>query len=217
MPAPAEFIIPDVGNTTAQKGVLNAVVGSRGTQLVRFFMHKEYDDKSSRALGKEVFKPIEMVAFKNDQYSEYTCRVEDMTEEQRIGTAELYQRFLEQKDSNETAIEAWELVSEGERNSLLRQGYKTVEQIAAHGEHELYRLGVSGRELRDRALRHVMAKEENNKRDVAAEMRAIVEQNKLIAEENANLRKDMEAAQELYFQTQQQIAALEKSAKAKGK
>lgn len=212
MPAPAEFVIPTIGEATAQAGVLNAVAGAVGTQRVEFFMWRKYDGRSSEKLDRDVYMPVEMVRFKNDVYSEYTCLVKDMNQAQRFATGPLYQRFKEQKDSTDTNIEDWDQIDEGTKMTLIRAGFLTVEQIAAHGDHESHKLGLDGHVVLKKARRTIAGKEAEQKAKESSELREARDEMLKIVEENKRLKEEMEKAKEEYFARQAAIGKTEKGA-----
>lgn len=200
MPAPSEFIIPTVGESTGNNGVLKAVSGAVGTQAVKFLIEGIYDGEASKATNMEVRKPMEFVEFKNDPFSSYKCRVSDMTQEQRIRTGALYEQFKTNKDSTDTPLDAWDMINENERIALLNNNIFTVEQITHFKDHEVYRLGIDGKNLRDRAVRHVNGKEAAKQSNLNDEMRAILEENK-------KLKLEMEEAKELYYKMQEELSS----------
>lgn len=206
MPVPSNFVIPTIGDPTGSSGVLKAVSGASGTQTIKFFIGQEYDGNASKEADMEVFRPVEMVCFKNDPLSEYHCRVKDMTQEQRLKAGALYERFKSQKESTDTPIEAWEQINEAEKVSLLRQDYVTVEQVASFEDHEVYRLGIDGKNLRDKARRHVKGKNHVKEQQFSDEMKAILE-------ENRKLKSEMEEAHSRYLAEQAKLGKKEKTAK----
>lgn len=181
---------------------MKAVTGSTGTQAVKFYIGKIYDEAASINLNIEAHKEVELVEFMNDPRSSYVCRVKDMTTEQRIRTQPLYDRFLTQKGSDETMIEAWEILQEAEKIEMLMNGINTVEQLASFEDHDIARLGSGGKLLRDKARRHIAGKHKNDRVDQSAQMQ-------LIAEENRKLREESEKREQDYFALQARLATLE--------
>ena len=208
MPAPENFVIPTVGSTTQTSGVLKAVASAVGAQSFRFYVGKIYDGESSKKLNKETYKPVEMVSFKNDPYSSYDCMVKDMDMEQRIKTQELYQRFIDQKDSDETQLEEWELLTEGERLQLFVGGINTVEQLAGYDDHQIHRLGIGAAALKARAQQHVAAKKPQG---------PSTDELIMIAEENKKLRQEAAERDKAFFAMQERLAKLEAAKAPKGK
>jgi len=199
MPAPEQFIIPTMGEGTSQRGIMKAVAGSSGTQQIKFFVHKIMDGKATEIANAETYKPVEMVSFRNDALSSYTCRIQDMTQEQRIKSGPLYERFMNGKDSTDTQIEDWDMLNENEKIGLIQLGVVTVEQAAAYQDHEVYRLGIDGKNVRDKAIRHVRGKEVSKEQSWSEEMRAMVE-------ENRKIKAEIEAAKDAYYALQAQLA-----------
>lgn len=208
MPAPENFVIPTVGSNTQTSGVLKAVASAVGAQSVRFYVGKIYDGESSKKLNKETYKPVEMVSFKNDPYSSYDCMVKDMDMEQRIKTQELYQRFIDQKDSDETQLEEWELLTEGERLQLFVGGINTVEQLAGYDDNQIHRLGIGAVALKARAQQHVAAKKPQG---------PSTDELIMIAEENKKLRQEAAERDQAFFAMQERLAKLESAKAPKGK
>lgn len=186
MSAPEGFKLPTLGEGTTHNGVLKAVAGSVGAQATRFFVHRLYDAKATELEKREVLTPHEMVGFRNDPFAEFTCKVKDMTPKQKLVTQQLYERFKSQKDSTDTPVEVWDAISEWEKVQLIQSGILTVEQITAYQDHELYKLGPGGKDLRERAKWHVNAK--NPAQDNKQEMLLVIEENR----KNAERLKQME-------------------------
>lgn len=208
MPAPENFIIPTVGSSTQTSGVLKAVASSVGAQAVRFYVGKSYDGETSKKLNMETYKPVEMVSFKNDPYSSYDCMVKDMDMEQRIKTQELYQRFIDQKDSDETQLEEWELLTEGERLQLFVGGINTVEQLAGYDDNQIHRLGIGAVALKARAQMHVAAK-----KPPAVTNDELI----LIAAEKKKLREEAADRDRQFYAMQERLAKLESAKSVKTK
>lgn len=208
MPAPENFIIPTVVSSTQTSGVLKAVASSVGAQAVRFYVGKSYDGETSKKLNMETYKPVEMVSFKNDPYSSYDCMVKDMDMEQRIKTQELYQRFIDQKDSDETQLEEWELLTEGERLQLFVGGINTVEQLAGYDDNQIHRLGIGAVALKARAQMHVAAK-----KPPAVTNDELI----LIAAENKKLREEAADRDRQFYAMQERLAKLESAKSVKTK
>lgn len=202
MSAPEGFIIPTIGQNTANVGVMKAVSGSVGTQAVRFYIHQQYDAQMSKLADREVYVPVEMCGFKNDRYTETAIRVQDLTPIQRLQTQELYERFKSQTESGETPIEAWDQLVDSEKVQMLMAGIKTVEQLARFEEHDFYRLGVGGKELAARAKRHLAGKEHKK-------IQASSEEMLLVIEENKRLREEFERRDAEYLGLQERLAAIE--------
>lgn len=205
MSAPEGFRMPTEGEGTTHQGVLKAVTGAIGTQAARFFIHKLYDARATVMEQREVLKAHEMVGFRNDPFSEYTCKIKDMTDRQKFSTQKLYERFKTQQETDETPLETWDAISEREKVQLIQSGILTVDQIAAYQDHELYKLGPGGKDLRTKATWHVNAK--NPVQDQKQEMLMVIEENK----RQADRMKQME--EELY-KLQMQLASKSKKKSA---
>ncbi len=182
MPAPAEFKIPTIGQETNQGGILRAVTGNLGHQRVQFRLEKKYNAKRSAAEGKEVYDQIEVAVFKNDPYSESVVWVKDLSNEQRLATMPLYERFLTQKDSSDTLIENWDAAHDSEKLQLAMLGISTVEQLGSWPSAQIFRLGNGGAELVERAKRHLDTKAGNRASQDNAELLRVIEENRQLRE-----------------------------------
>lgn len=128
--------------------------------------------------------------------------------EQRIKTQELYQRFIDQKDSDETQLEEWELLTEGERLQLFVGGINTVEQLAGYDDNQIHRLGIGAVALKARAQQHVAAKKPQG---------PSTDELIMIAEENKKLRQEAAERDQAFFAMQERLAKLESAKAPKGK
>jgi hypothetical protein len=189
MSAPEGFKMPTVGEGTTHQGVLKAVTGNIGTQAARFFIHKLYDAKATEQEKREVLKPHEMVGFRNDPFTEYTCKIRDMSDKQKYSTQRLYERFKSQQETDETPLESWEAISEWEKVQLLQSGILTVDQITAFQDHELFKLGPGGKDLREKARWHINSK--NPTQDSKQEMLMVIEENRKQAERMKQMEDEL--------------------------
>lgn len=196
--------------------IMKPVFGSMGTQTVRFHNHKIYNATKSKAENKEAFDTIELCEIRNDAYCKVPLRVKtrdggsELSREQQTMLAGLYERFKSQRESGETSIMDWEAIEEGDRSQLAQLGIFSVEQLFAHREHELYKLGPGGEELHERAARHMNSKMEEKKKLDAIEELA------LIRAEKEQLAAEREKANETMFKLQAQIAELQGQAPKRG-
>lgn len=200
MPAPEGFIIPTTGISTGNAGILKAVTGAIGTQAVRFYVHKVYNAKKSEELGYEFYDDVELCGFKNDKYAETAIMVKDLSMKQKMDTARIYERFKTQKDSTDTPLEKWAVISESQKAFYLQMGIHSVEQLASFQEHELFRLGPDGKNVRDLALRHINGKELKKQEDRNKEMELVIKENRVMSEKIKKL-------EEAYFASQAEKAA----------
>lgn len=211
MPAPEGFVIPTIGLESGSLGVLRAVTGSVGTQSVKFYIHKVYNPKKSKELGREYYDEHEMADFKNDPYSTASIRVSDLSDKQKFETAQLYERFKSQSQSGETSIAEWPAVNESDKIRLAMLGIHTVEQLRAfENNQQIFRLGPGAKELVEAAKRHCIAKYGETSTDEDRKER------QLILEENKALREQSKQREEEYFQLMQRMAELEQALNAKG-
>ena len=189
---------------TANPNVKKPTYGALGSMFVEFRVHKEYSGSESKLKKKEVYKPVEIVLIKSDKFSFTPKRITELSTKERIDLAPLYEQFKSQKDSNDTSIFQWQAVNDHERSYLSSQGVYSVEQLANYRDEELYRLGPGGVELRERAVRHQVTKNESKKesesellKTLRAEKEALAAKNKqleaaLFAREEAKARKGKE-------------------------
>lgn len=170
---------------TEHSGVLKPVFGSIGAQHVRFEMASEYSGVDSLLAGKEVRRPIEVCLIQNDRFCTVPLRVgrppdpdksgdvgiaSELSHDQQVVLAPIYERFRTQKESDETDIIGWDVITDMERRLLIKHTVWTVEQLAAFSDEDLFRLGPSGKDLRERAKRHVRSKVEAKVPDYSAEL-----------------------------------------------
>ena len=194
MPAPEGFRVPDTGAGTVTPGVLKAVSGSMKALPVRIFIDHEYDDKASKNAGIEIKREHVMIGIKTDRYSEVAIAERDLDMEKRFELQPLIDRFYTQKDSQETAIETWDVIGPQERNFLAKMGINSVEQLAATPDALVSRLGVFGPGLKQKAERHLAGKVKD------AERQEVQEEMRMLREENAKLAERMKEIEAIGFQ-----------------
>lgn len=170
-------LTPESFQNTANPGVKKPLYGSLGTQHVEFMTHRKYSGKKTKEQGQEAYDEIDVLMIRNDKFSRVPKRMNELTHQQKMALAPLYERFKEGKDSTDTNILNWGAASNEEKAHLGNIGVWTVEQIAAFADHELTRLGPDGKDLRRRARLHVKAKspEVDERKKELDELRALVE------------------------------------------
>lgn len=190
--------------------VLKPVFGSLDNLYCEFRIHKEFSNAESKLAGKEVQREMEVLMIQTDRFSRVPLKVGDpakgivgeLTPEMQFKTAELYERFKTQKDSTDTLIYHWEAVSDMEKGQLASLGIYTVEQLHKMPEADIFRLGPGGKDLWERAGRHVATKKEN---DVGESRREL----ELVMDENRRIREKQEHSEKRYFEMQAQLAKVE--------
>lgn len=187
---PEGFKVPTIGQHGGSPNIMRAVTGAIGTQAVKFDVYRPINQKLSEAAKSEVRDEIEVAYFKNDPYTNVAIRVKDLNDKQKIETAHLYERFLSQKDSTDTMIDAWDGIVESEKIRLAVLGISTVEQLASFKDFELQRLGGGAKDLRDRAQWHMKAKY-GEQSEASKEMQAVMEENRKLAERLKALEEQM--------------------------
>lgn len=197
-----EFVRPTDYLKTEHAEVLRPVFGSIGAQHVRFEVAQEYSGADSLAANREVRRPVEVCLIQNDRFSTAALRVgrppdpskpgdigitSELSHEQQVVLAPVYERFKTQRESSETDIVGWDVVTDMERRLLVKQGIWTVEQLASFSDQDLFRLGPGGKDLRERAKRHVTTKQEAAAPDYSAELEQLRSEKSELAERLARL------------------------------
>lgn len=211
MGIPENFVLPDVSKISPTgPSVVRPVYGNLGSQYVRFYTHKEYSGADSTRQDIEVYRTVEICEIQNDKFSKAAIRVSDLTPQQQIDLAPLYEQFKTQRDSNATQVMQWDAVTENEKVLLLSAGICTVEQLNALSKEETFRLGVGAESFMERAKRHLAAKEATKSSDRTAEMQ-------LLAEENRKLKEKLKEKESAMFARHVNIASEERKTKGRPK
>lgn len=202
---PSELIIEPTGfDKTANPNVLKPVYGSVKGVYAEFRIHKEYSGSDSEKVGQEVHRPVEICLFHTDKFSKIPKRIKELSKQQQIDLAPLYERFKKQADSLDTNIFDWEAITDQEKVHLGSVGCWTVEQLYHTPIDERYKFGPGGEDLWNRSERHMKTKgstkNEEQKRELA-----------LVLEENKKLSARMKELEEKYFSDQAKKAEEEKS------
>jgi hypothetical protein len=197
-----EFVRPTGYAPTEHTEVLKPVFGSIGAQHVRFEVAEEYSGADSLAANREVRRPVEVCLIQNDRFCTVPLRVgrppdpskpgdpgitSELSHEQQVVLAPVYERFKTQRESTETDIVGWDVITDMERRLLVKHGIWTVEQLAAFTDQDLFRLGPGGQDLRERAKRHVLTKTEAKAPDYSAELEQLRMEKSELAERLARL------------------------------
>lgn len=202
---PSELIIePTKFENTSNPHVLKPVYGSMKGVTAQFCIHDEYSGSASEKEGIEVRRPVELCMIRTDKFSNIPLRMNELSPQQKIDLASLYERFKKQASSTETNVLEWDAVSDQERVHLGSLGCWTVEQLYNTPKEERYKFGPGGDDLWNRADRHMKAKG----KDPASEQRKELD---LVLEENKKLSARMKELEEKYFAEQMKRAEVEKS------
>lgn len=199
-----------IGNNLAKP-----VYGTLNKMYVEFREELVYSGADSEKSDEEIRRPVEVCLIQTDKFSRVPLRVRnkergiksELSPKQEIELAPLYEHFKSQKDSTDTRVGSWEACSDMERSQLNMLGIWSVEQLANFEDAELYRLGPGGKDLRDRALRHVKTKTRNGASDRIEQLQALLKEK----EEHA---KALAAQQERIFELEAQLA-VKRSKKSK--
>lgn len=231
MPIPEGFIMPTLG-TSVGGNVLKAlpsaeaISGALGTQTAEIVRHREFNALRTQVLQEtgafgEMTDEIELVIITNDKYTKVPLRASNLSDPtkpfcnelsipQQIQLADLRERFRKNEHGSETPVGLWDALNSGEKHRLIAMGILYVEQLAAYQEHELYKLGNGGRELVDRAKRHVAGKKPNIQEEVEKNMAALLEAKMAESERAAELERK-------YLELQERLAAMEAGSPKRGK
>lgn len=183
------------------------VFGAIGTQAVRFFIGKSYNQAKSQLSGVETYDAEEMCEIQNDKFAKYTPRVRDLDNKQLMDLGALLQQFREQKDSKDTQIVGWMVITENERAFLINSGVYTVEQLAAFDPNQdSYRFGREGKTLIEKARQHIAGKSLDKAKEREDEYQ-------LLLKEVSELRKAQKMREELYLEDQVARAMAESAPK----
>lgn len=162
MSLPAQLITNFEFKDTSNPLVKKPVVGSAKGMYTRFEIHKEYSGEASKEAGKESFRPIEVCRIRTDRFSEPAIMVKDLSVEQKMSLAQLYEQFKSQKNSSETSIFEWQAISDQDKAFLGGAGIFTVEQLASLEKEQRYTLGINAEEYHQKANMHLITKNETN-------------------------------------------------------
>lgn len=204
-PFPHEIYKPMVSGQFIEGGqAYKPVFGSIGTLPVRFYMGSSYNEAKSAELGVETYDKEEMCEITVDKFTKHTPRVKDLDRKQMLELSPLLHAFREQKDSTDTQIISWMIITEMDRAHLVSQGVYTVEQLAAFDpDQEAYRFGRGGRDLIMKARQHLAGKGQDKVKEREKEYQ-------MLLDEVAKLRAKDKEREELYLQGQMQRADAEK-------
>lgn len=213
---------------TGTANVMRPTYGRLGMLPAVFKVEKVYSAADSIEAGREIERSVEICEIHVDKFSKVPLRVanttakvdesgnpildqhgkpvlmkvrSELTREQEIKLAPLYEQFKKQKDSTETNIATWQAINDHERYLLTQVGIWSVEQLNAMPQYERYRLGPAGEELWERSERHRVAKEGNKQKEATEEMLRVLEENKREREARRNLEEQM-------YRMQEQLAEL---------
>lgn len=204
MGIPDNFVQPLNHVQTSSPWIMKPVFGTVNQQFVRFFISYEYDENKSQQLNYEHMEPVEMCEITNDRFTKCCKRVVDLQMWQKQAFAELYTRFKNQEDSLDTEIYAWVAIKPSEKALLEHCGFSSVEQIASASSEIIARLGPGGKDLQEKAIKHVNAKGEKIKASEFADQIGL-----LRAELEAEKRRSDEKL-DAFFKLQEAKAAQEK-------
>lgn len=218
---PEGFIMPTMGSSIGSNVMKvmpapEAVAGASGTMSAEIRRHKEFNAKRTSELGNlpgEMSDDIELVLIKTDKFTTVPLRASNLTDpkvpfynelsiQQQIELAELRERFRNNQHGSDTPVAMWDALAVNEQMQLINMGVMYVEQLAAYKEHEYYKLGNGGKELVERAQRHVGAKKPNKQEEFEKNMAVLLE-----AKSEEKARAD--AAEKSLYEMQQRLAALE--------
>jgi len=205
MSLPEGFVAPTSFGDTSNGLVKKPTVGALGTQTAQFCELEIYDERASQVGNKEMYRTEEICLISNDKFCTVPIRVKDLSPKQKAELKPLYEAFHDRKEVYGTLLSEWHVIGDSDRSTLLFEDLKTVEQVAAIGDHELHRLGKNRVAIREKARQHLRAKEESGQTNVV----------ELMAE-NKKLMERM-SAMEADIAKHQKIAAEEKKTETKGK
>lgn len=195
---------------TQSPHIMKPVFGTINQQFVQFSVEYMYNEQKSKELNYEHMDAIEICEITNDPKCTVKHTVGNLNAWQRQAFAELYARFKDQKDSLDTEIHAWVAIKPSEKALLEHCGYRTVEQLANAAQEYVARLGPSGKELQERAVKHVNTKGEKVKASDYADQLAYMRQELEAQERRAQDKFDA------YVARQAAIAQSEKVIKRRG-
>lgn len=159
---------------------------------VAFGMYPKVNTAKTAAAGYEVFEEIEFVKIRvpGDRHFEY---FQPATDSHRRRFPKAYHSFKERTEGRAgivgMPIEQWPAVNRSQGMTLKGAGIHTVEELAAVGEQNVDRLGLNGRELRDRARTYIAtAKDTAEAQRIAAERDALQAQLKAMQAQIDGLR-----------------------------
>lgn len=203
MPAPEGFRAVDAGSQPAGviPGVLKAVQGSSKGLPTRVYLAKEYDDKASKAAGVEVWRERVIIGIKSDRFSECAIALEDLDIDKRIELAPLIERFHTQRDSSETDLEGWDVITDSERALLMKLGIQSIDQLAEYPDALIGQMGPIGKGCKEKALRFLTGKRQ------ATEAAERQEEMQLVMEENRRLAAKSDELEQKFMALQAQLAA----------
>lgn len=193
---------------TSNPLVFKPMFGSIGEQSVEFKMHREYSGADSKEQNREVYRDVEVCVIRNDKFCSAGIMTKDLSPQQKIDLAPIYEQFRSQKDSTDTRIIDWVAVSDQEKAQLMQAGVFTVEQLHAFTDDNAYKLGPNEKDFRERAERHITSKQ-NAKDETKQELLRLME-------ENAALKRQAADKQDAYFAAESQKVAVT-STSSKGK
>lgn len=203
---------------TGQTDVMKPTYGRLGMLPAVFKVEEVYSASDSVEAGEEIKRKVEICEIHVDKFSKVPLRVanvtakvdnegkpildqhgkpvmcrikSELTRDQEIKLAPLYEQFKKQKDSTDTSIVSWQAINDNERNMLGQLGIWSVEQLNAIPQYDRYKLGPAGEELWERSERHRVAKEGRKQREATDEMLMVLEENKKARLEMAEMREEL--------------------------
>jgi hypothetical protein len=124
----------------------------RETVRARFYTEQEEDIVATKAEGRPIFRPVEMVEVRTpgDRYTVGVFPVEDKHRERWHNEYAAFKRGEMQAQSG-TPLEMWPIVTTSQVYELKALSIFSVEDVAGLSDANLSRLGPMGRELRTKA------------------------------------------------------------------
>lgn len=128
-------------------------MAAAGTSYPRFYLDPVQDEVASATQGRPIFRQVERVETIMPG-NPHTRPVNNVTDEHRGRWPKEYAAFREGIDISPdgTPIEEWPILNRAQVAELKYLGIKTVEHIANLSDHDLQRIGMGGRVLKDKAL-----------------------------------------------------------------
>jgi hypothetical protein len=178
------FVMPTGYEHTNDPILMRPVFGADGTMSMNFELHQVYNGAKSEKAGEEKYDTSELCMRRPDKYTKVATRVNDLSRVDFAKYAPLFERFKTQKDSTDTLLVNWQAITPNERLVLESLTIMTVEQLANYEESDLYKLGRDGKDMWERAKRHVATKRKDTKVASSGEVETLQLQ---IAEKDARL------------------------------
>lgn len=154
---------------------------------VAFGMFPKVNAAKTREAGYEVFEEVEFIKIRvpGDRFFEY---FQPATESHRRRFPRAYHNFKERTQGRTglvgLPIDNWPGINRSQAMTMKGAGIHTVEELAAVGDQNVDRLGINGRELRDRARTYLAtAKDTAETQRIAAERDALQAQLKAMQDQ----------------------------------